>query len=288
MKISYYPGCSLKSTAKEYQMSTEAVCKKLGIELFEIEDWNCCGALEVSSLNPTLSLILPARNLKIASERSDKLVIACNACLNNLLTVQHKMSEDKKLKEKISKTLDYKFREIEIIHLLDFIWNEAGLEKIEECVEKPLNGLKTVSYYGCLSVRPSKIIKSDDPDNPTRLDEIVSALGGEPLEFTSKTKCCGGGLLLTYRETALKLTEEILTEADQRGAQCILVTCPLCHMTLETLTDKVKTSSGRKIPILFFTQLMGLSFGIEPAELGLHKNLVSPREIIDFIIKTKQ
>jgi heterodisulfide reductase subunit B len=269
-------------------MATDAVCKKLGIELVEIEDWNCCGALEVSSLDPMLSFILPARNLKIASESSDKLVIACNACLNNVLTVQHKMSEDKELKKKICKTLDYKFREIEITHLLDFIWKEAGLERIEEFVERPLNGLKTVSYYGCLSVRPSKIIKSEDPDNPTRLDEIVSALGGEPLEFTSKTKCCGGGLLLTYRETALKLTEQILTEADQRGARCILVTCPLCHMTLETLTDKVKTSSGRKIPILFFTQLIGLSFGIEPTELGLHKNLVSPKEIIDFIIQSKQ
>jgi heterodisulfide reductase subunit B len=135
-----------------------------------------------------------------------------------------------------------------------------------------------------LSVRPSKIMKSDDPDNPTHLDEIVSILGGEPLEFTSKTKCCGGGILMTYRDTALRLTEQILTEASQRGAQCILVTCPLCHMTLETLTNKVKTGpNGHKIPVLYFTQLIGLSFGVEPKKLGLHKNLVSPEAVINSI-----
>jgi len=284
MEISYYPGCSLESSAKEYQLSAETVCEQLGIELVEIEDWNCCGALEVSSLNSTLSLALVARNLKIASERSDKLVVACNACLNNLLAVQHKLSSNGELKQKISGILNYEFREIEIKHLLDLIWNEVGLENIGESVKKELKGLKTVSYYGCLSVRPSKIIKSDDPDNPTHLDEIVSILGGEPLEFTSKTKCCGGGLLMTYRDTALKLTEQILTEAGQRGAQCILVTCPLCHMTLETLTNKVKTGPNRpKIPILYFTQLMGLSFGIEPKKLGLHKNLISPEAVINSI-----
>lgn len=285
MEVSFYPGCSLESSAKEYQSSAEEVCKQLGIELIEIEDWNCCGALEVSSLNPTLSLALPARNLKIASEGSDKLVVACNACLNNLLTVQHKLSSNEELKHKVNTILNYEFHEIEILHLLDLIWNEVGLESISESVKKPLNGLKTVSYYGCLSVRPSKIMKSDDPDNPTHIDEIVSVLGGEPLEFNSKTKCCGGGLLMTYRDTAMKLTEQILTEAGQRGAQCILVTCPLCHMTLETLTNKVKTGpEKREIPVLYFTQLMGLSLGIEPKKLGLHKNLVSPEIVVNSIV----
>lgn len=285
MEVPYYPGCSLESSAKEYQMSAEVVCKQLGIELVEIEDWNCCGALEVSSLNPTLSLALPARNLKIASEKSNQLVVSCNACLNNLLTVQHKLSKNKELKHRVNKILNYEFREIEIKHLLDLLWNDVGLEKIGESVEKPLNGLKTVSYYGCLSVRPSKIIRSEDPDNPTHIDEIVSVSGGKPLEFISKTKCCGGGLLMTYRDIALKLTEEILTEASQRGAQCIVVTCPLCHMTLETLTSKIKTGSDKgKIPILYFTQLMGLSFGVEPKKLGLHKNLVSPEPVISLIM----
>ncbi len=284
MDISYYPGCSLESTAKEYQLSAEMVFEQLGIELIEIDDWNCCGALEVSSLNSTLSLALPARNLRIASGISDKLAIACNACLNNLLTVQHKLYSNKELKQKIGRILNFEFRKMEIIHLLDLMWNEVGIENIGEKVEKQLNGLKTVSYYGCLSVRPSKIVKSDDPDNPTHLDEIVSVLGGEPLEFTSKTKCSGGGLLMTYRDTALKLTEQILTEANKRGAQCILVTCPLCHMTLETLTGKVKTGQNHhKIPILYFTQLIGLSFGIEPKKLGLNKNLVSPEVVVNII-----
>ncbi len=285
MEFSYYPGCSLESSAKEYQMSAEVVCEKLGIELVEIEDWNCCGALEVSSLNSTLSIALPARNLRIASEKSDKLAVACNACLNNLLSVQNRLSENEELKQKIGKMLNFEFREIEILHLLDLIWNEVGLEKIGESVEKPLNGLKTVSYYGCLSVRPSKVMRSDDPDNPTHIDEIVAVLGGQPLEFTGKTKCCGGGLLMTYRNVALELTGLILTEANRRGAQCILVTCPLCHMTLETLTNKVKIDRDkRKIPILYFTQLIGLSFGLEPKKLGLHKNLVSPEEVVSSIV----
>lgn len=287
MEFQYYPGCSLESSAKEYQLSAEAVCKKLGIDLIEIDNWNCCGALEVSSLNSTLGLALPARNLKIASEKSDRLVVSCNACLNNLVNVQHKLASNEELKQKISKLLNYEIREIKIEHLLDLVWNEIGLQKIGDSVVKPLNGLKTVSYYGCLSVRPSKILKSDDPDNPTRVDEMVSVMGGEPLEFTSKTKCCGGGVLMTYRNTSAELTKEILTEANQRGAQCILVTCPLCHMTLETLTSKVKTD-GRKIPVLFFTQLLGLAFGIEPDKLGLGKNMISPKEVIAAIVKTNK
>jgi heterodisulfide reductase subunit B len=279
--ISYYPGCSLKSTAKEYQMSAKTVCKHLGMELVEIEDWNCCGALEVSSLNSTLALALVARNLKITSEKSDKLAVACNACLNNLLLVQHKLSSNEEMKQKISEMLNYEFRNIEIKHILDLLWQDVGLDIIGKNVKKELDGLKTVSYYGCLSVRPSKIMKSDDPDDPTRLDEIVSILGGKPLEFTSKTKCCGGGILMTYRDKAFKMTEEILTEAGERGAQCILTACPLCQMTLETVSQKVNAgSNGEKIPILYFTQLMGLSFGIEPKKLGLQKNLVSPEPII--------
>jgi heterodisulfide reductase subunit B len=285
MEVAYYPGCSLESSAKEYQLSAGAVCEQLGIELVEIEDWNCCGALEVSSFNRILSLALPARNLKIASESSNKLLVSCNACLNNLMSVQHTLSIDDELNQKVSRILDWNFREIEITHLLDLIWNEVGLEKIGERVEKPLKELKTVSYYGCLSVRPSKVMKSEDPETPTHLDEIISILGGEPQEFTHKTKCCGGGLLMTYRNTALKLTEQILTETSQRGAQCIVVTCPLCHMTLETLTDKVKTDPGtHRVPILFFTQLMGLSFGIEPKKLGLQRNLVSTEPVINSIV----
>lgn len=283
MAVPFFPGCSLKSSAKEYQISAETVCKSLGIELAELDDWNCCGALEVSSLNPTLSLALPARNLKLASEKGDKVVVACNACLNIFATVQHKLAKNEELRQRINKVLNYEFHEIQIEHLLDLLWNSVGVQKIEENVKKPLNGLKTVSYYGCLSVRPSKILKSDDPDNPTHMDEITLALGGEPLEFTSKTKCCGGGLLMTYRNVSTKLTEQILTEADQRGAQCILVTCPLCHMTLESLSGKGKTR--RKIPVLYITQLMGLTFGIDPAKLGLHKNLVSPKSVIDIVTK---
>ena len=284
MEFSYYPGCSLESSAKEYQISAEMICKKLGIELVEIDNWNCCGALEVSSLNSTAALALSARNLKIASQKSDRLVVACNSCFNNLMNVQHKLSQSDDLRQQMNKMLGYEFREIKIEHLLDLIWNEVGLQKIGDAVERQLNGLKTVSYYGCLSVRPSKIIKSDDPDNPTRIDQIVSVLGGEPLEFTSKTKCCGGGVLMTYRDTSIKLTKEILAEASQRGAQCIIVTCPLCHMTLETLSNKVK-ANGRKIPVLFFTQLIGLSFGIEPGKLGLNRNLISSKAVVDSVAK---
>lgn len=284
MEISYYPGCSLQSSAKEYKLSTELICKQLGIELIEIDDWNCCGALEVSSLNSTLALSLVARNLKITSLQSAKLAVSCNACLNNLLSVQHKLSTNKELRQKINKILNCEFREIEIKHILDLLWTNVGLEKIEENAKKDLKGLKTVSYYGCLSVRPSNIMKSDDPDNPIRLDRIVSILGGEPLEFTNKTKCCGGGILMTYRDKAMKMGEQILTEAGERGAACILTACPLCQLALETVSQKVNAGrDGHKIPILYFTQLIGLAFGIEPNKLGLNRNLVSPEAVIKFI-----
>ncbi len=285
VRISYYPGCSLESSAKEYQLSANAVCERLDIELVEIEDWNCCGALEVSSLNPLLSLALPARNLKIASEESDKLVVTCNACLNNLVKVQWRLSQNGELRRRINQLLNYNFRELEIKHLLDLFLSDIGLQKIKERVQKPLKELKTVSYYGCLIVRPSKILNFDDPDDPELLDRLVLNLGGEPLEFFGKTKCCGGGLLMTDQKTPFELTKEIIAEAKEREAQCITVTCPLCHMALETLQHKVmaKIDSKREIPILYFTQLIGLSFGIPPKELGLHKNMISAKPVIDFV-----
>ncbi len=287
MEVSYYPGCSLESSAKEYQQSTNAVCGKLGIDLIEIKDWNCCGALEVSSLNPLLSLALPARNLKIASEQSNNLVVTCNACLNNLVKVQWKIFNKENLRNTINRLFDYEFRKIEIKHLLSLIIDDVGLKSLGEHVQKPLNGLKTVSYYGCLIARPSKILCFDDPDDPESLDKLVLSLGGEPLEFFGKTKCCGGGLLMTHENMAFELTKEIIAEADERGAQCITVTCPLCHMALETLQPKImdKIKSKRKIPILYFTQLMGLSFGIPPKDLGLHKNMISTKTVIDFVEK---
>lgn len=285
MKVAYFPGCSLETTAKEYQLSANAVCQRLDIELAEIEDWNCCGALEVSSLNPLLSVVLPARNLKIASEKSDKLVVSCNACLNNLVKVQWKLSSNVELRNKVSQLLNAEPREIQIKHLLDLVLNDIGLEKIREHVKEPLKGLKTVSYLGCLIVRPSRILNFDDPDDPESLDKLVLTLGAEPLEFFSKTKCCGGGLLMTHESIAFDLTKEIVQEAQERGAQCIVVTCPLCHMTLENLQKKInaKIHGKHEIPVLYFTQLMGLSFGIPPKELGLHKHLISARPVVDFV-----
>lgn len=285
MKVSYYPGCSLETSAKEYQMSAKAVCERLEIELIELEDWNCCGALEVSSMNPILSLALPARNLKIAAENSSILTVACNACLNNLAKVQWKLRNDGELMKEVTKLVDCEFSELKIKHLLDLVLNDIGLERVKECVQRPLQGLKTVSYYGCLIVRPSKILGFDDPDDPESLDKLVQTLGGDPLEFFSKTKCCGGGLLMTHEDIALQLTKEIITEANEREAQCIITTCPLCNMALETLQHKAmeKIENKREIPVLYFTQLMGLSFGIPPKELGLTKNMISTRRLVDSI-----
>jgi heterodisulfide reductase subunit B len=285
MKAGYYPGCSLHSSAKEYNLSARLVLGKLGIELEEIPDWNCCGAVEASSLNHLLALSLPARNLALAAKVNKKtLVMSCTACLLNSLKAQEEMKKNADLKKTITEIIGSEIREdLQIKHFLQIIIEQSSLEEIAKLTQIPLQNIKIAPYYGCVIVRPSELMKFDHPESPTSLDRIITALGGICLPYQHKTKCCGGALLLTNEEICLEMVKGILEEAKQLTAHCVIVLCPMCHMALENLYPKVekKYNLNLDFPILHFTQLIGLAFGFKPKELGLDRNLISPQKLVE-------
>jgi heterodisulfide reductase subunit B len=279
MKYAYYPGCFLHGTAKEYDLSTRAVCRALGIELVEIEDWNCCGALEVSS-DKLLSTALSIRNLMLASKIGLDLIVPCSICFNSLLRANYSMKESLKIKERIEELIGEQYSlEINIRHLIDVILNDYGLDNLSRKVKKPLKWMQAAPYYGCLLTRPAKICGAKDPENPRELESIIQAIGGGYIEFLSKTKCCGGALLMGKEEVAHKLTKNLLEEAKKLGANCFIVACPLCHTMLDAQQSKIEAvfKTKFKLPVLYFTQAISLALGLNMHEIGLDKHFVSSK-----------
>jgi heterodisulfide reductase subunit B len=290
MKYSYYPGCTLHASTKEYDMSTRAVCEKLGIELDELEDWNCCGALGAFSYNYFLSVALPARNLALVEKKKLTLAAPCNACFHNLAKANKLLNDNEDLKKRINDVMDFPYGgTAEIRHLLDIIVNDVGLETVSKCVAKPLKGLKVVPYYGCLIVRPTEVTKFDDQENPQSLDNLLKAMGAEVLPYPMKVKCCGASLIVSDEDLAFQLTKNILETAKDVGANCVAVTCPLCHTNLDAYQSEIESRYNVTLglPVLYFTQIMGLAFGIDPKTLGLDKNMVPTDKIIDSVTGQK-
>jgi heterodisulfide reductase subunit B2 len=276
LKYAYFPGCSLESTASEYELSVRAVCAKLGIELAELPDWNCCGASSGHSTNRKLALALSGRNLALAEKEKMDMVVACPACYLRFRTA-YQAVKDNPLEQKAIRDLTgmpYK-AEYRIRHLLDVIYNEVGLEKVKEQVTRPLHKLKVVCYYGCYLVRPPKVVAFDDTENPVIMDELLTTLGAEVKDWSSKVDCCGGSLSLSKRTIAGKLVNDISYMARKAGAEAIVTACPLCQSNLET-----RQGGKDKLPIIYFTELMGLAMGIPEAKSWMKKHLISPLNLL--------
>jgi heterodisulfide reductase subunit B len=286
LDFSYFPGCTLHSSSEEYDISTKAVSKVLGINLIEIEDWNCCGAMALTSVDKTLAHAFPARNLAIAEKGELDLVTPCSACFYNFKKTGYILKEDNEARKGVNETLaktGLKYLgKIETYHLLDVIVNKVGVEAIAQKVVNPLAGLNVVPYYGCLLVRPPEFVNFDDPERPTTMDDIISTIGANPVPFDLKTACCGGPILLTQKPTALKLSAKILIKAKDLGADCIILACPMCHMSLDAMQRNIEAAFKVKLnlPVLFFTQLLGLALGLKPNELALNRNVVNTKAVI--------
>jgi heterodisulfide reductase subunit B len=264
-----------------------AVNKVLGIELVEIPDWNCCGSIDaVHAYNPELSLSLSARNFSIAEAMNMDIVTLCNACFFTLSRARKMLHEDPNLKGAVDRIINdagLKFTgEVKVRHYLDVLINDVGPSTIAEKVEVPLKGLKVAPYYGCLLVRPPQVRSFDDPEHPKSMDRIVEALGAQSLDYPDKTRCCGASLVLTDESVMLEMTKDLLLSAKAIGADCIVTPCPMCHFNLDAKQERVKNRFDLKIdmPILYFTQLMGISFGLNPKELGLGRNVVSLKKFL--------
>ena len=284
MRYAYYPGCSLDATARPYQESVLAVAKLLGTDLVEIEDWNCCGATAYMSVNEVLSFCLSARNLAQARRTGDKVVTACSACYTNLRKTDAYLAESADLKAKVNQALGEAGMHYEggtvIKHFLQVVVEDVGLDRIKALVKHPLQGLRVAPYYGCQIARPYGI--EEDTDNPTMLDRLLETLGATPTYYPMKTMCCGGALMGTNEPVALRLCRNLLLCAQQDRADCIAVTCPLCQMNLDVYQTKVNKTyqTDFRIPIVYFTQLMGLAFALESNVLGLQRCIVPANKVI--------
>ncbi len=279
MDYTYYPGCSLSATGHAYDASTRAISGKLGLNLIELDDWNCCGATAYMSVEELTSMSLSARNLAMAEKFGRDVVAPCSACYTVLRKTHEYMSEYPELREKVNLALNaggLKYDcSLRVRHLLQVLVEDVGYEKLREATVRPLSGLKLACYYGCQIVRPKGAF--DDPEHPQTLDKLVEAIGATPTHFPYKAKCCGGTLMWTKSDAGLELTKNILTSAVQFGADAVVTTCPLCQTNLEVYQGKIrrKFNADVDIPIVYFTQLIGLALGIDPKTLELDKLAVS-------------
>ena len=281
MKYGYYPGCSLHSTGEEYEISLRAVCDRLGIELQEVRGWICCGTSPAHSASRLLSLALPLENLRRAEKMELAQVVApCAACFARLKVAHHEASKHPELAEQLSEVLDAPVpTSVEVLHPLEILSN--GVE-IRAAVERELPALRVVCYYGCLLTRPPDAMQFDECEYPMSMDRCLRASGIETLDWSRKTDCCGGALVLSETDVALRLTRDVLEEAKAAGANAIAVACPLCQATLDTRQTEIEREYGASygLPVFYFTQLMGLAFGIPAERLGVHKHFVAAEELL--------
>ncbi len=281
MQVGYYPGCSLESTAKEFDLSIRAVFGEMDVSLKEIPDWNCCGASPAHCLNEELAKALPYRNLVMAEEAGlERVVSPCPACYSHLRHVHEEVEKEPRLLERLEKITGRGYRKsVRSKHLLDFIKQDIGFDRLKHSMKGSLNKLKVVSYYGCLTRLPG--VKLDDAENPVMMDETIEVLGGEPLNWSHKTECCGASLSVTRTEIALRLVRAILEAAQERGADCIAVVCPLCQSNLDTRQNDINKTHGTNyhLPILYLSQLIGLTQRIGYRALGLDRLIVSPKTL---------
>jgi len=282
MKYQYFPGCSLKGTGRAYEESFLAVFRALGIEVSELNDWNCCGATAYMSIDETKSYALAGRNLAIAERANEDVIAPCSACYLVLNKTMKGLKEHPELRKKVVNALkagDLEYKgTAKVRHPLDVLINDVGLEEIKKRVKNPLTGLKLAPYYGCQVVRPFATF--DDQHDPVTMDNLITASGAECVSWPLKTKCCGGSLG-TVPEAGLKLAYIILRDAKKRGAHAIVTPCPLCQFNLDGYQEQIASKYERiDIPVLYFTQVVGLAMGLSAEELGIKRGIISAEAVL--------
>jgi heterodisulfide reductase subunit B2 len=286
LHYAYYPGCSSTGTSMEYDMSSRAICAALDIFLEDVPDWSCCGSTPAHTLDHTLSAALSARNLnQVAAMGMTSTATPCPSCLANLRTARHRM-QDAPFKEKVDKLLDKPADlSVDTKSILQILIEDVGLEQIRKQVTRPLTGLTVAAYYGCILNRPTEIMNFDDHENPMAMDHIMEALGATVVPFPLKVECCGASFGIPRKDVVMRLSGILLETAQSIGAMALVTACPLCQMNLDMRQEQINNACGttHKIPVFYFTQLMGLAFGLSEKAMGIDKLCVNPRKVIDGI-----
>lgn len=278
MQLSYYPGCTLHGTSEEYDQSIRAVCRALDVTLNELDDWTCCGASSAHAQSDKLANLLAARNLVLAGRKGKDVMVPCAACFSRLKFAEKAMSGE--LGEWTG-TEDSK-KDLKVLHIHDFLADPVLLEAMSEKVLRPLKGLKVVPYYGCLTVRPPKIVDAKDPENPVALDRVLKVLSADVVPWSFKTDCCGGSFALSKPEVVRKLSGDLMAAAKKSGADCFVTDCPMCQANLDSRQKEIEaqTHTDYKMPIFFITELIAIALGLPGIDQWLSKHLVDPKPVL--------
>jgi len=288
-KVAYYPGCALEGSGGPYDRSTRVLVKALGLEMENLRDYNCCGAMEVKNIHPMLQTYLSARNMAIASEQMglDTVMAPCNGCYHNLKKAEYETATSQDAMDTVQdlarKSDDPVYSgDVRTLHLLEWLMEELGPDGIKQKMTKSLNGIKVANYYGCMYTRPRQIFPekdngpgSDSSYQPHFMDDLLGAAGAVNVDFPLKTSCCGGAHTLSDSDTSTQLVLNLLQSAEDSGAEVIATECPTCHSGLEMHQVRAETEFGIKtdVKVLYFTQLLGLALGLSPRKLGIHENV---------------
>ncbi|HNR35711.1 MAG TPA: CoB--CoM heterodisulfide reductase iron-sulfur subunit B family protein [Candidatus Hydrogenedentes bacterium] len=279
MKYAFFPGCSLESTAWDFDKSTRAVCKALGIELADIPEWVCCGSTPAHSSNASLAVALPVMNLQKARAAGfSDVLTACASCYARLRTANHKVNADAGERERAERITGKPYDGgVKVRHILDVLVNDFGVREIRGRIQKPLSGLRVASYYGCLLSRPPEVVAFDDAEHPSCMDDLVKASGAQAVDWPLKTECCGASLSISKTDVVNRLGYRLLSMAHRAGAECMVVACPLCQLNLDFRQPEARKGHADvpDIPVVYITQLLGLALGIPKGALGLDALTIS-------------
>lgn len=288
-QYAYFPGCSLEKLALSYHLSAIETTRALGVELNELDDWNCCGTTAYFHVDQLLAYALCARNLALAEKQNLDLVTPCSGCYKNMYFTRADLKSDPDLAEHINYALEEDHLHfsgtIAVRHLIEIYVQDIGLEEIRSKVTNPLEGLRVAPYYGCQILRPRK--DSEDVEQPQFFEDLLSAIGADPVEYPGRLRCCGGSLIITSRPAALSMVRDLLQSAADRETAVIATACPLCQVNLECYQQQVNQEFGTEfsMPVMYFTQLMGLALGIPPKRLGIGTELVATTPIASYAQK---
>ncbi|MGN0598713.1 MAG: CoB--CoM heterodisulfide reductase iron-sulfur subunit B family protein [Oscillospiraceae bacterium] len=258
MKVSYFPGCTLKNKAKELDLYSYRAAEALGVTLEEIENWQCCGGVFTTAKNEVATKLSSVRALKAANDKAQPLVTVCSACHNVIKQTNHAMQTNPEFAAKVNRYMaadsDYN-GETEVYHYLEMLRDIVGFDKVKEKVVNSLNGKKIAAYYGCLLLRPNKVMRMDDPENPTIMEDLIRALGAEAVVYARRNECCGGYISVENPDTAKKNALAVIENAKAAGAEMIITACPLCKFNLE--------KCGTDMPIVYFTEILAEALGVK-------------------------
>ena len=274
-EITYYPGCSLHGTAREYDESFRGVSKLLEVGLHELEDWTCCGSTSAHCSDEALAVALPVRNLRLAEKHDREMIVPCVACYSRFKAAE---AGAKAHPEYLTTPYEGK---VSVRYALDYFCDPAMIEGLKVKVVTPLKGLKAACYYGCLAVRPPALTGVANYENPVHMDRLMEVLGAEAVPWSYKTDCCGASLVMTRTDIVVQLSQRILSAAREAGADCIVTGCTMCHANLDTRQSGLPAADGAKgIPVFYFTELMGLAMGHREVKKWLRRHVTDPIKLL--------